>query len=108
MQKIRSRVPIYMGLAPGVAGIDGMVGSAGMLWRTGLGGSNGPMYFGLSIASPREGSPWGFYSTRLMDAQDFNLGTRVMAWDLTFHAVLDYFTPGDSAGKRLYTRAMLP
>jgi hypothetical protein len=106
--RVRARVATYMGLAGGAGGVDGLVGSAGMLWRTGLGGGNGPMYFGLSIASPREGLPYGFPQARLLDAQDWNLGTRVMAWDLTFHVVLDSFTPGDSAGKRLYTRAMLP
>src|SRR5437868_1583320 len=81
LQRVRARTATYLGLAPGVGGVDGQVGSAGMLWRTGLGGSNGSMYFGLSIASPVEGLPWGFPQTRLLDAQDWNLGTRVMAWD---------------------------
>jgi hypothetical protein len=108
LQRVRARTATYIGLPAGNLGVDGLLGSAGMLWRTGIGGSNGPLYFGISIASPREGLPYSFGACRLMDAQEWNMGTRYMAWDLTFHAVPDSFTPGDSAGKRLYSRTMLP
>jgi hypothetical protein len=109
LQKIRNRLAVYQGITPqDNAGQDGLMGLCGMLWRTGIGGSNGPMYFGLSIASPYEDLPWGFPACRLLDAQEANFGTRVTAWDLTFHAVLNAFNPDTTVGLRLYQRAMLP
>jgi hypothetical protein len=60
------------------------------------------------VDSPREGLPFTFPWCRVMDAQDVKLGTRVSAWDLTFHAVPYTGQAGDTATggheTRLYFR----